>query len=818
RVVNQSPNKEKEGPVCWRSVINKSGQSVTGRRFGNIQYGSISGYKWEDLDGDGVWNKGNEPVINGDQTQVTIFIDLNKNGEQEEGEPRTGITNNGSYSFTNLLPGSYNVCERDDLLSGWIATTPKCYEVNVNAGQETKDINFGNFKLGRLTVTKFHDRNQDGKKDDDEEVLGGWIINLASNSGTLSGITATNSGQLVFDNLLAGDYSLSEEKQSDWRLTNIYCDNYQGSYQNDFYSLTIKSRDILDCYLGNYHQPILTLAKSNNVYPNSTTPGSVVSFTLKIKVQNNNLYNVLVKDILPPEFSFNNVWSATLNGKSITLADPHYASPGTWILGDLKEGDEIMINYQAKVKNSVQPGVYKDLAWGVGNEIDDQNSNKILALSTDSGTADSGIVDKNFVGTKVVVDKDTQNYTSVDIKKEETKEETGQVLGASTGLPATGSKFIWLIIGSVFSLLGLILIGLGLSWKKIKLFNRILGLIIVLGTCSLITNNVFAGSLSVRLSEPKSPTRTSDFNLNFVALDFVNNPIAVKCFYKKDGGSYQQFDSVKNLSAGGNAGSCRVTNSQLNEEGKTYSFYVEADNGTETVMSEIVSVDYKTSTPGTPTNYSKEHPSSCEYKIKFKTADDGGKTKKVEIYRSRDTSFPLDGSTRTASIPIGSNTDYTYTETVPSGYCNDTWYYAVRAFDDAGNGSGWVGDAIVTIKTVSTTTTQTTTQETGGAIPVANVTLPAETTTGNIEGATTEEKKTEEITKVEESEKKEEVLGEKTERKSKNIMEKAGEVLGQATKKENKNKILFAVLAMVLLSIIGYAAYNIKNQRQKSQT
>lgn len=804
-VLNQSPNQNKEGAMCWRSVINRSGQSLAGRRFGNIQYGAISGYKFEDLNGNGIWDDGEE-VISGQKLQVYIFIDLNKDGEQNKEEPVTIIDENGFYFFPSVLPGNYNICEREDLLNGWIVTTPKCQTVSVLQGQETKNINFGNFKLGQLTVVKFHDQNQNKKKDDNEEVLGDWLIKLASDSSVLTAITATNSGEVVFDNLLAGNYLLSEDFKDDWKQTIIYCDNFSfGTYNeaSSSYLLTITSSSKLNCYIGNYHTPKMTLSKSNNIYPNFTTPGAVVNFTLKIKVFNNNLYNVSIKDILPPGFSFTNNWSATLNGNPIILPHPNYASPGTWLLGDLKEEDEVVITYQAKVNIDIEPGLYKDLAWAVGYEGKSEDSNKVLGLATSSGGTDPGVISENFVGTKIVVNKDTQNYTTINIKKEEIKkEEEGEVLGASTSrLPATGGKIFWLILGSIFTLLGLVIIGLGLNLRKIKILKKFLMVITIVFLIFLLKVNVLAttsGSISVRLSEPLSPTRFNTFDLLFVALDLENKPLTARCYYKKEGGSFKQFDTVKNLTAGGNVSSCKVTSIQIDEEGKTYYFYVEVTNGEETAVSEIVSVDYKSSAPGTPTSYTKEHPSSCQYKIKFKTADDKGKTKKVEIYRSKETSFALDASTRIASIPIGSNMEYTFLDNVPE--CDKDWYYAVRAFDEAGNGSGWIGDQLITVVYTPITNIISSSEEispTLAAIPVANVTLPQETATFEAE-----------------------VLGEKTSSAAKEeiTQEKKltkstfGEILGEAVKRKNSKWIVTAGMVLFLMAV-GYAIKKAKSKK-----
>lgn len=209
-----------------------------------------------------------------------------------------------------------------------------------------------------------------------------------------------------------------------------------------------------------------------------------------------------------------------------------------------------------------------------------------------------------------------------------------------------------------------------------------------------------AGDLSVKVSQPKSPTNQNSFNLNFVALDLGDRPVTVKCFKKgPSDGDFSQFGADFNLAAGGNSDNCVVDNSLVNTQG-TYQFYVVAVADTDTVTSATISVDYNTSGPGTPSDYSKEPTNSCTFKLKFKTANDGGKTVKVEFYRSENTSFMADAGTVFASQSIGSNTNGEISNTVPN--CAKTYYYALRAFDSAGNGSGLVGDSFTTTTTNTT--------------------------------------------------------------------------------------------------------------------
>lgn len=232
---------------------------------------------------------------------------------------------------------------------------------------------------------------------------------------------------------------------------------------------------------------------------------------------------------------------------------------------------------------------------------------------------------------------------------------------------------------------------------------------------------VFAGSISVQIEQPKSPTNRTDLKINFVVLDTSSSPsdLTAQCYKKgpTDGG-FSSLGSGITISAGGNSAYCQTDGSFMTNNG-TYQFYVNAGG----VDSAIVSVDYNTSGPDTPVAFSKNDTGSCSYKITFKTANDG-KTAKVELYRSPNTSFDINDGSKVDSQTIGPNTDGTFTNSKPD--CGTTYYYAIRAFDAIGNGSGTIGDSEV--HTVNTTVITGTTS-TAGAIPAG--------TNGNVLGSST---------------------------------------------------------------------------------
>lgn len=88
-----------------------------GNRFDGILPGEIHGFKWHDLNQDGVWDS-NEPALQG----WTIYIDENENGELDDTEPFVLTDATGKYSFTGLMPAVYFIGEV--MQDGWAQTFP----------------------------------------------------------------------------------------------------------------------------------------------------------------------------------------------------------------------------------------------------------------------------------------------------------------------------------------------------------------------------------------------------------------------------------------------------------------------------------------------------------------------------------------------------------------------------------------------------------------------------------------------------------------------------------------------------------------------
>lgn len=146
---------------------------------GNYQYGSLTGYKWNDLN-----NNGQECTFSFIPTPPyfsytcnphipnwPIDLYVNNNGTLGALVQTVNTDSSGNFTFNNIIPGSYYVCE--ELQQGWNQTYPNnqiygatyfaghgyCYQADVTSGFNNIEsellLSFGNHNLiPVLTITK----------------------------------------------------------------------------------------------------------------------------------------------------------------------------------------------------------------------------------------------------------------------------------------------------------------------------------------------------------------------------------------------------------------------------------------------------------------------------------------------------------------------------------------------------------------------------------------------------------------------------------------------------------------------------------------
>jgi hypothetical protein len=655
------------------------------------------------------------------------------------------------------------------------------------------------YKFGSISGYKWEDINGNDDRDKDchqrdfrhddkchdndhceftEPTISGWTINLYQGDNLIKTVTTDEHGNYRFDKLTPGHYRVCEdERRSEgWHNT-----NQEGVCRD----ITISAgEDEKDINFGNQKSdPKLNISKSNNTGGSELSPGNSVEYKITLGVTDNSVNNLKVTDLLSDGFKYQiSSYRVYLDGVLKNIPEPQYHSPGVWdlsSLGEIKPGQKIELIYTADISNDQQAGKYADLAYA--SAVYSYDSEKsLLAAATDEG-----YIDTNHVGTDVTVNRNSQNSISAGVEKTETI--NGQVLGASTEMPATGAATLWLIISSILGFFGLILIKHDKITKSMA--KKIFSIFVLPLFLFLISGQiVFAeSSLSVRLEQPKTPTNIKDLHLKFVALDINGNAITAKCLKKGpiDSG-FSQYGSDIVLSAGGNASQCN-TLSAIDRVG-SYQFKVEA-NG---VSSNTVNLDYKDIAPGTPTDYRKESLNgNCDFKIHFRTANDEGRTVKVELYRSTDSAFTANNDSLVHSVNIGSTQEADINNSVPD--CSKTYYYVLRAFDNAGNGSDVIGDT-VTVKTIYNQTSITGTPA-QGAIPVAGSNIPGE------------------------SDNDQNVTGDNQPETS-NQDQSTGQILGTQVKIGNfitNHKIISGTIAVVILAIIIYAFKKIRQGKKSSR-
>ncbi|MBC7231497.1 MAG: hypothetical protein H5T74_14045 [Actinobacteria bacterium] len=178
------------------------GDNVEGLDFLNSRYLSISGSKWEDLNHNGKLDDGESPLAG-----VTIQL---WQGDVLKATAETA--EDGSYSFTGLLPGEYRVVEV--LPAGWFPTNPDdgAHDyVDLKGGVPVEGLDFLNCRYGAICGVKYLDMNQNGAMDEGEEGLDGVTIKL--NGGAYSTVTA-GGGRFCFQDLVPGIYVVAVDEST----------------------------------------------------------------------------------------------------------------------------------------------------------------------------------------------------------------------------------------------------------------------------------------------------------------------------------------------------------------------------------------------------------------------------------------------------------------------------------------------------------------------------------------------------------------------------------------------------------------------------
>ncbi|MBN2281220.1 MAG: PKD domain-containing protein [Candidatus Marinimicrobia bacterium] len=174
-----------------------AGQLIEGIDFGNFpDDGTITGMKFHDENKNGVKDS-NETGLEGwiiklDDTDSTV------------------TDANGFYSL-KAQAGTHHVTEVDK--EHWIQSYPlEEWNIEIDPGEIREGIDFGNYpEDAQIRGKKFLDRNKNGKFDEDEPGLQGWVIKIDIDDSTFT----DENGNYSFT-VIPGIYLVEEVLKDDW--------------------------------------------------------------------------------------------------------------------------------------------------------------------------------------------------------------------------------------------------------------------------------------------------------------------------------------------------------------------------------------------------------------------------------------------------------------------------------------------------------------------------------------------------------------------------------------------------------------------------
>lgn len=190
------------------TVSNLASGSVVTCTYTNslIPQNTISGVKFNDLDGDGIKDGSDTPL-----SGWTITLNPGALTDVTDGS--------GVYSFANLADGTYTLCETPQ--AGWVQTYPNpgtfaCsngtngHTVVVSGGATVSNIDFGNTNKGKIIVNKV-------------TVGGDDSFTFNTTGSGYNGFSLSN-GQSNSQDVVAGAYTVSEAALAGWSSDNGVCD------------------------------------------------------------------------------------------------------------------------------------------------------------------------------------------------------------------------------------------------------------------------------------------------------------------------------------------------------------------------------------------------------------------------------------------------------------------------------------------------------------------------------------------------------------------------------------------------------------------
>jgi protocatechuate 3,4-dioxygenase beta subunit len=198
-------------------IVLVGGTQAVNYNFGELEPASLSGFVYDDTDGDCEHDPGELGIAG-----VTMQL-YDGNGDLVA---TTQTDQNGNYTFDNLRPGAYSVVEiqpsgyldggQDIGTAGGTSTiNDRIDNIVLGSGVDATGYDFCETTPASLSGFVFEDLDNDGLREAGESGIGGVTLQLFDSSGVVVATTSTNpDGSYTFQNLEPDTYTIREVQPS----------------------------------------------------------------------------------------------------------------------------------------------------------------------------------------------------------------------------------------------------------------------------------------------------------------------------------------------------------------------------------------------------------------------------------------------------------------------------------------------------------------------------------------------------------------------------------------------------------------------------
>jgi hypothetical protein len=193
--------------------------------------------------------------------------------------------------------------------------------------------------------------------------------------------------------------------------------------------------------------------------------------------------------------------------------------------------------------------------------------------------------------------------------------------------------------------------------------------------------------------KPASEVNTRSFNIQYSVLSTQADVFTVTLTNTGPAAFDQsQQTNVDPHGVNGNSGSFALTN--VPDGHYTFTVTATRNGSADTAQSRSATVDVDATAPAAPT-YNGKTRNGNTYSVSF-TAPSTSDVKYIKVFASTSTTFIANNTTQVGEVAVNPGDPVTFNYLAPDGTAR---YFAVQAFDSAGNGSTLTGDPNIVVTT-----------------------------------------------------------------------------------------------------------------------